>query len=177
MLFMYPWRCYVFFNLSVLITIAHTITTNVDGKAALKASFAFFWLMGLGWIFGILLLVDDLLVWQYLFAICMGAQGIFVFTSHLLRNRRIRNALSIRTPSSLSSYRRKAGRDNGTSSSSAARFTFHCYGPTLRSTASCVKSDPKRRRVSISMIQARVATTIGMGFNINIISLLFMNRR
>lgn len=81
-------------NLYVLIRVAVTLQQNVAGRAAVKASFAFFWLMGLGWIFGLLLLVSRTLAFQYLFALFMALQGVFIFTMHCLRNQRVRKSFS-----------------------------------------------------------------------------------
>ena len=111
------------FNLVVLLMVARTLKKNIEGRAAFRAAFAFFWLMGLGWIFGLLLLVHDHLVWRYLFAIFMAVQGMFIFLTQCMANRRVRSALKEELSSSSRRERSRSTRQTDSSSRNSARRT------------------------------------------------------
>ena len=81
------------FNLFVLGAVMRTLGYNVDRRAALKAAVAFFFLLGLGWVFGLVLIVDRHVVWQYFFSTFLAVQGIIIFATQCLGNRRVRTAL------------------------------------------------------------------------------------
>ena len=61
-------------------------------KRALVASGSFFSVMGLGWVFGLLTLENNILAFQYLFAIFGGLQGFFIFYFHVWRDSAVWNA-------------------------------------------------------------------------------------
>ena len=92
-------------NLFVLGAVMRTLGSNVDRRAALKAAVAFFFMLGLGWIFGLVLIVDRYVVWQYLFSTFLAVQGIIIFATQCLGNRRVRQALqkSMKITSTVSS--------------------------------------------------------------------------
>jgi hypothetical protein len=91
--FYVPVGLLVAFNLVVLLLVARVIQRHVDARSAFCAAFSFFWLMSLGWIFGLLLLTENDVVWQFLFAFCMTLQGIFIFVSSVWRNQKLRRML------------------------------------------------------------------------------------
>lgn len=68
----------------------------------LKASVSFFSVMGVGWTFGILVMVGGApdvtasLVFQYLFAIFAGLQGVFILVFHCLRDPHLKSHMSHR---------------------------------------------------------------------------------
>jgi len=80
-------------NLFVLGAVMRTLGSNVDRRAALKAAVAFFFMLGLGWIFGLVLIVNRHVVWQYLFSTFLAVQGIIIFVTQCLGNRRVRRAV------------------------------------------------------------------------------------
>jgi hypothetical protein len=48
-------------------------------KRALVASGSFFSVMGIGWVFGLLTIENNIVAFQYLFGIFVGLQGFFIF--------------------------------------------------------------------------------------------------
>ncbi len=63
-------------------------------KRSLAASGSFFSVMGLGWIFGLLTIENNVLALQYLFAIFGGLQGFLIFYFHVWRDRAMRASLA-----------------------------------------------------------------------------------
>ena len=63
-------------------------------KRTFVASGSFFSVMGLGWIFGLLTLENNVLAFQYLFAIFGALQGFFIFYFHVWRDTAVWNAFS-----------------------------------------------------------------------------------
>ena len=53
-----------------------------DMKKGAKATFSFFALLGITWVFGALAIGEASLVFVYLFALCNAFQGIFIFVFH-----------------------------------------------------------------------------------------------
>ncbi|XP_052810466.1 uncharacterized protein LOC128238516 isoform X1 [Mya arenaria] len=53
-------------------------------------------LMGVSWILGIFYINEDLYFMQYLFAICNGLQGFFIFLFHCALNKKIQNGCQMR---------------------------------------------------------------------------------
>ncbi|XP_052808064.1 adhesion G protein-coupled receptor L4-like [Mya arenaria] len=53
-------------------------------------------LMGVSWILGIFYINEDLYFMQYLFAICNGLQGLFIFLFHCALNKKIQNGCQMR---------------------------------------------------------------------------------
>ncbi|KAH3730495.1 hypothetical protein DPMN_056485, partial [Dreissena polymorpha] len=62
-------------------------------KTSLRSLCVLVPLMGVSWILGIFYINDDLFFMQYLFAICNGLQGVFIFIFHCLLNKKVRQAL------------------------------------------------------------------------------------
>ncbi|XP_067039054.1 adhesion G protein-coupled receptor L4-like [Acropora muricata] len=61
-------------------------------KSGLKSITVLFPLLGITWIFGVLALGSQTIVFQYLFALCNSSQGLFIFIFHCLCNSEIRRA-------------------------------------------------------------------------------------
>ncbi|XP_015756752.1 PREDICTED: adhesion G-protein coupled receptor D1-like [Acropora digitifera] len=61
-------------------------------KSGLKSITVLFPLLGITWIFGVLALGSQTIVFQYLFALCNSLQGLFIFIFHCLCNSEIRRA-------------------------------------------------------------------------------------
>ncbi|KAK2565200.1 Adhesion G-protein coupled receptor D1 [Acropora cervicornis] len=61
-------------------------------KSGLKSITVLFPLLGITWIFGVLALGNQTIVFQYLFALCNSLQGLFIFIFHCLCNSEIRRA-------------------------------------------------------------------------------------
>jgi hypothetical protein len=62
-------------------------------KVGLKASAILLPLLGLTWVFGLLVFNRDTIVFKYLFAICNSLQGMMIFVFHVLINRKVRLVL------------------------------------------------------------------------------------
>jgi hypothetical protein len=50
-------------------------------------------LLGLTWVFGLLVFNRDMIVFKYLFAICNSLQGMMIFVFHVLINKKVRSVL------------------------------------------------------------------------------------
>lgn len=146
--FIAPIAALCIFNLGVLILVARTLHQNVESKAAFKAAFAFFWLMGLGWAFGLLLLLHDHLVWRYLFSICIALQGIFIFVTQCLNNRRVRSAL--KGELAPSSSRRTQSSTSGGSGSNGAWKRLSSMSPFARGSRAAKPKSASRSGASVS---------------------------
>ncbi|XP_061177713.1 uncharacterized protein LOC133186491 [Saccostrea echinata] len=54
--------------------------------------------LGITWIFGIFAINEDLVAFQYIFTIANSIQGLLIFITHVLLNRKIRKALQAKYP-------------------------------------------------------------------------------
>jgi hypothetical protein len=63
-------------------------------KMALKGSAILFPLLGMTWIFGLLVFNRETIVFKYLFAICNSLQGMMIFVFHVLINKKVLYVLS-----------------------------------------------------------------------------------
>ncbi|KAM7427385.1 hypothetical protein ABFA07_021473 [Porites harrisoni] len=63
-------------------------------RQGVKACVVLFPLLGLTWVFGVLIVTDGRLVFQYIFTIFNSLQGLFFFILHVLRNSDVRAAYS-----------------------------------------------------------------------------------
>ncbi|KAH3729506.1 hypothetical protein DPMN_055478 [Dreissena polymorpha] len=70
-----------------------TKTSAEKIKTSLRSLCVLVPLMGVSWILGIFYINDNLFFMQYLFAICNGLQGVFIFIFHCLLNKKVRQAL------------------------------------------------------------------------------------
>ncbi|XP_052243055.1 adhesion G-protein coupled receptor D1-like [Dreissena polymorpha] len=70
-----------------------TKTSAEKIKTSLRSLCVLVPLMGVSWILGIFYINDDLFFMQYLFAICNGLQGVFIFIFHCVLNKKVRQAL------------------------------------------------------------------------------------
>ena len=73
---------------------ATTATTTPDAllkkaKVGLKGSAILLSLLGLTWIFGLLVFNRDSIAFKYLFAICNSLQGAMIFVFHVLLNKKV----------------------------------------------------------------------------------------
>ncbi len=66
---------------------ADAILRNI--KIGLKGSAVLLPLLGLTWVFGLLVFNRDTIVFKYLFAICNSLQGVMIFVFHVLLNRKV----------------------------------------------------------------------------------------
>ncbi|CAB3980610.1 adhesion G- coupled receptor D1-like [Paramuricea clavata] len=69
-------------------------TTLRKAKLGLKGSAILLPLLGLTWVFGLLVFNRDTIVFKYLFAICNSLQGMMIFVFHVLINKKIHEAIS-----------------------------------------------------------------------------------
>ncbi|KAH3726549.1 hypothetical protein DPMN_052416 [Dreissena polymorpha] len=70
-----------------------TKTSAEKIKTSLRSLCVLVPLMGVSWILGIFYINDNLFFMQYLFAICNGLQGVFIFIFHCVLNKKVRQAL------------------------------------------------------------------------------------
>ena len=63
--------------------------TLKNAKVALKGSAILLPILGLTWLFGLLVFNRDTIVFKYLFAICNSLQGIMIFLFHVVINRKV----------------------------------------------------------------------------------------
>ena len=70
-------------------TKAATGTTLRKAKVGMKGSAILLPLLGLTWIFGLLVFNRETIVFKYLFAICNSLQGMMIFLFHVLINRKV----------------------------------------------------------------------------------------
>lgn len=59
-------------------------------RSGLKSITVLFPLLGITWIFGVMALGSQTIVFQYLFALCNSLQGLFIFIFHCLCNSEVR---------------------------------------------------------------------------------------
>ena len=64
-------------------------TTLRKAKVALKGSTILLPILGLTWLFGLLVFNRDTIVFKYLFAICNSLQGIMIFLFHVVINKKV----------------------------------------------------------------------------------------
>lgn len=83
--------------------------SRIKAKRALHASVSFFWLMGLGWGFGLFAIGDLTVTFQYIFSIMLALQGLCLFIFNCALDESVRKSWS-----SLSSWSRsrRSGRKN-----------------------------------------------------------------
>ena len=58
-------------------------------KVGLRGSAVLLPLLGLTWVFGLLVFNRDTIVFKYLFAICNSLQGVMIFVFHVFFNRKV----------------------------------------------------------------------------------------
>jgi hypothetical protein len=68
-------------------------TTLRKAKLGLKGSAILLPLLGLTWVFGLLVFNRDMIVFKYLFAICNSLQGMMIFVFHVFINKKVRLVL------------------------------------------------------------------------------------
>ncbi|CAB3980612.1 adhesion G- coupled receptor D1-like [Paramuricea clavata] len=71
-----------------------TVGTLRKAKLGLKASAILLPLLGLTWVFGLLVFNRDTIVFKYLFTICNSLQGMMIFVFHVLINKKVHDAIS-----------------------------------------------------------------------------------
>lgn len=59
-------------------------------QRGLKASFVLFPVLGLSWSFGVLTMVTDEIVFNYIFAVLNSLQGFLIFIFHCVLNKQVR---------------------------------------------------------------------------------------
>ncbi|CAC5387265.1 ADGRD1 [Mytilus coruscus] len=62
-------------------------------RAGVKGALILVPLLGLTWMFGLMAVNEDFVIFQYLFAICNSLQGFFIFLFHCVFNSEVRQAL------------------------------------------------------------------------------------
>ncbi|XP_062591915.1 uncharacterized protein LOC134253406 [Saccostrea cucullata] len=67
-------------------------------RNALKSVCTLIPVLGIAWIFGIFAINEDLVAFQYIFTIANSIQGLLIFITHVLLNRKIRKALQAKYP-------------------------------------------------------------------------------
>ena len=71
-------------------------TTLRNAKVVLKSSAILLPILGLTWLFGLLVFDRDTIVFKYLFAICNSLQGMMIFLFHVVINRKVSLAFCLR---------------------------------------------------------------------------------
>ncbi|CAC5386745.1 unnamed protein product [Mytilus coruscus] len=71
-----------------------TITAKEQTKSSIRSICVLLPLLGITWLFGIFSVNEDLVVFQYLFAIFNSLQGLFVFLFHCLLSKQVRDGMS-----------------------------------------------------------------------------------
>ena len=61
-------------------------------KERLRIIIAFALLLGLTWVFGFLVVSNDIVAFQYIFCVLSTLQGFFIFLFYCVRNKNIREA-------------------------------------------------------------------------------------
>ena len=64
-------------------------------KDRLRIAVGFIILFGLTWAFGLLVINNDIIVFQYLFCMTGSLQGLYIFGFYCLRNPKIRQFLTV----------------------------------------------------------------------------------
>lgn len=93
-----PIAAVLLFNLIALIAIFMSLksssqkysTNSLSVKDRFRIIVAFMVLFGITWAFGVLVIVSDTVIFQYLFCILSGLQGLYIFLFYCVRNRKIR---------------------------------------------------------------------------------------
>ncbi|XP_069141358.1 uncharacterized protein [Argopecten irradians] len=93
----------------------HTMMTKAareQAKTAMRSLCVLLPVMGIAWVFGVFSVNEDMVIFQYLFAIFNSFQGFLIFLFHCLINRQIKDAINH------SRRRKRSMADIGTKSSS-----------------------------------------------------------
>lgn len=77
---------------------AETDTISRKIRIGLKGSAVLFPILGLTWVFGLLVFNRDSVLFKYLFAIFNSLQGLMIFASHVLLNTKVCLILYFATP-------------------------------------------------------------------------------
>ncbi|KAK6171116.1 hypothetical protein SNE40_019373 [Patella caerulea] len=73
-----------------------TKTMKEKGRTGIKALCVLLPIMGLTWVFGVFSVNEDLVTFQYLFAIFNSLQGLFIFIFHCLMCRQVKDGFKIK---------------------------------------------------------------------------------
>lgn len=100
--FVAPVLLIILVNCFIIVVVLYVIynTRNVKSKSGhdkaktgLRSMCTLLPILGVTWLFGILSINDELVVFQYLFAITNSLQGLFIFIFHCFLSPQVRNAL------------------------------------------------------------------------------------
>ncbi|ESO98567.1 hypothetical protein LOTGIDRAFT_142706 [Lottia gigantea] len=69
---------------------------SIFNRAALRSICVLLPVMGVSWVFGILSINEDLVIFDYIFSIFNSLQGLFIFIFHCVINRKVREGLANR---------------------------------------------------------------------------------
>ncbi|KAJ8315270.1 hypothetical protein KUTeg_007420 [Tegillarca granosa] len=70
-----------------------TKTVREQTKSAVRSLCVILPIMGVSWVLGVFSVNEDLVIFQYIFAICNTLQGLFIFLFHCLTNRQVHDAM------------------------------------------------------------------------------------
>ncbi|KAL3883262.1 hypothetical protein ACJMK2_029545, partial [Sinanodonta woodiana] len=100
--FVGPAAFVIMLNVIIIILVFHRMFSSysmmnkpdlVKAKTAVRSLCVLLPITGVTWVFGILSVNEDLVVFQYLFAIINSLQGLFIFLFHGIFNHHLRNAI------------------------------------------------------------------------------------
>ncbi|XP_062616234.1 adhesion G-protein coupled receptor D1-like [Saccostrea cucullata] len=101
--FIGPVACIVLINIGIVIILAVTLCSmgyspqdkrNNRILAGIKSICTLLPVLGVTWLFGLLSINEDVIVFQYIFALLNSFQGLFIFISKCLLSKKIRKLLS-----------------------------------------------------------------------------------
>ena len=96
-----PIAIVLMFNIISLVAIMFSLnktqknsSSTLSMKERLRIAVGFMILFGITWAFGLLVINNDIIVFQYLFCITGSLQGLYIFGFYCVRNSKIRGFLS-----------------------------------------------------------------------------------
>ncbi|XP_078332607.1 uncharacterized protein LOC111129591 isoform X3 [Crassostrea virginica] len=107
-LFIVPVCCVAIMNIVIIVSLIRVLCASsvmmkstLQKKAAsgLRSLGTLLPVLGVTWIFGILAINEDAEIFQYLFIIANSLQGVFIFISHVLLNKKLMQGLRTQYPS------------------------------------------------------------------------------
>lgn len=99
--FLIPFGGTLLVNTVVLIFVLCSIKGRVQLKTTAFAGLTFMWILGFSWLFGIIAMFHQHIIWEYLFTIFTLSEGVFIFVHYCLRSSKVRDAFFLSKASKL----------------------------------------------------------------------------
>lgn len=101
LVFLIPFAGALLVNTIVLVRVLANIKGRVQLKTTAFAGLTFMWILGFSWLFGIIAMFHDHIIWEYLFTIFTLGEGVFIFVHYCLRSNNVREAFLLSHESKL----------------------------------------------------------------------------